>query len=327
MESTKIPFDYSNFSRDILFEDIQPSAKDKKKRDFIDCCKCLVWEENRTRYEKDESFRKKINFFKENCYRRSNSFINEVLKESDVISRGEVDFFHYNYPYNIPNFPQYPYLRYTYSTRCRWKYDPTEGRKQYCKKLLFEGLIGDKDHKIYKTKKVHLLKDESHPRASVLRLDETCGKVITRTVPITINIDPLVDPSVSKKIINDNFEDLMEIARAQKSLMQSEGYQFLTKKQIEEMRRLQKDYVEFNNGIYSAFDPLLKPKTILAYMSALQFLGLYRLLECQGLKWSQVEKVYDDHNQQLNTVPMTLKHYKYKVRKVLSLFPHKEIFN
>ena len=281
MESIKIPFDYSNFSRDILFEGIQPSTKDKKKRDFIDCSKCLVWEENRTRYEVNESFRKKINFYKENINLRKPNYVEGILKDTDVLTEGEFYYFHHNYPYNVPNFPQYPYLKYTYATRCKWRYDPTEGRKEYCKRMLFNGITGDKDHKIHETQKVHLLKDKSLPRASVLRIDKTLAKKITRTVPVTIHIDPLVDPSLTKQIINENFDYLMEIVGAKKSLMQGEGYQFLTKKQVEEMREIQKNYVEFHDGIYNAFDQYLSLRHYLHILVPYSFLGFIGYLNAE----------------------------------------------
>jgi hypothetical protein len=322
-----LSFDYSNFGRDILFEGIQPNSKDKKKRDFLDCCKCLVWEENRTRYDLDEAFRKKINFYKENINLRKPNYVDNIVRDTDLLTEGELYYFHNNYPYNVPNFPQYPYLKYTFSRRSRWRYDPTEGRKKYCRKLLFEGLTGDKDDQIYETQKVHLLKDKTRRKASELRSEKTLGKVITRTVPLTIHIDPLVDPSVSKQIINQNFDEIMDVIRAEKIKMEAEGYQFLTREQIEEVRKLEKDYVEFNNGIYSAFDPLFKPKTLKIYNSALQFLGLYRLLYCEGLKWYEIEKRYEKHFKRAGEIPMSLNHYNSKAKNVLKHFEHKKIYN
>ena len=322
-----LSFDYTNFGRDILFEGIQPSSKDKKKRDFLDCCKCLVWEENRTRYELDESFRKKIDLSR--CF--ANSLKEEGALEkwmdASVELTTELEFYRTKFPFNVSYFPKKPYLKYKYTTRKKWIYDPTEGRQKYCRKLLFEGLTGDNEADFHEAQKIKLIGNKYKPKGREHYVKEINGKIISRTVPVTIHIDPLIDPVVSKQIVNQNFAEILKIADLEKERMEKNGYEFLSKKQVVEMKKIQKEFVEFHGGVFSAFDPIFKPKTLNVYNSGLQFLGLYRLLECRGLKWNQVEKIYDKYFNLPNSVPMSLHHYKYKVKSVLRLFEHKEHLN
>ena len=88
------------------------------------------------------------------------------------------------------------------------------------------------------------------------------------------------------------------------------------------MKRQQRDFVEYYGQKYSPFDPIFKTKTLNAYNSTLSFLGLYRLLEYEGLKWHEVEAKYKKYFKRNGDIPMSFDHYKKKVRSVLKLLHH-----
>ena len=146
-------------------------------------------------------------------------------------------------------------------------------------------------------------------------------------MPVTINIDPLVDPTVSKKIVSENLDLVMSIARSEKKVMEKRGYRFLGSEQVSEIKKLERAFVEHREGVYSPYDPIFKPKTLNIYNSALHFLGLYRLVACMGLKWHEVENKFKLHFDRGGEVPMTLEHYNSRVKDVLRLFNHKKIFS
>jgi hypothetical protein len=318
--SSKRPFKYTNFCRDILFDGIQPSTKDKNKRDFLDCCKCLVWEENRTRYELDEKFKAKIDLSRvySNTLNQEGALDKWLDLSPDLTA--ELDFYRSEFPYNVKYFPQYPYLKYKYSTRSKWYYDPTEGGKKFARKMLFSGLIGTNQDEDHTVQKFEVINGEKK-----LVLAKSGGKIISRTVPITLHIDPLVDPKISKQVIIDNFDGVMDMAQMKKIEMEKDGFVFMSKKQIPESRKAERETAEFHIGIYSPFDPIHKSKKLNQYNSAMQFLGLYRLLECKGLKWHELESKYYNHFGHMGEVPMSFEHYKKKVKSVLRLFPHSKL--
>jgi hypothetical protein len=318
--SSNRPFKYTNFRRDILFDGIQPSTKDKNKRDFLDCCKCLVWEENRTRYELDEKFKAKIDLSRvySNTLNQEGALDKWLDLSPDLTA--ELDFYRSEFPYNVNYFPRYPYLKYKYGTRSKWNYDPTEYRKKYARKVLFEGLVGDREPRDYYGGKVQLI---DGVKKIVSKLDKQ--KLITRTVPITLHIDPLVKPEFSKQTIVNNFDGVMDRAKMKKVEMEKEGYVFMSEGEIQEAKKLEREFVEFGGGIYSPYDPIYKSKKLNQYNSAIQFLGLYRLLECEGLKWHELESRYSSHFGHMGEVPMSFEHYKKKVKSVLRLFPHSKL--
>ena len=318
--SSKRPFKYTNFCRDILFDGIQPSTKDKNKRDFLDCCKCLVWEENRTRYELDEKFKAKIDLSRvySNTLNQEGALDKWLDLSPDLTA--ELDFYRSEFPYNVNYFPRYPYLKYKYGTRSKWNYDPTEYRKKYARKVLFEGLVGDREPRDYYGGKVQLI---DGVKKIVSKLDKQ--KLITRTVPITLHIDPLVKPEFSKQTIVNNFDGVMDRAKMKKVEMEKEGYVFMSEGEIQEAKKLEREFVEFGGGIYSPYDPIYKSKKLNQYNSAIQFLGIYRLLECEGLKWNELESKYYNHFGHMGEVPMSFEHYKKKVKSVLRFFPHTKL--
>ena len=315
-------FTYKDFERDILFEGIQPSTKDKKKRDFIDCCKCLVWEENRTRYELDESFREKIDLSRFYATSHKEKDALDTWMDLSVELTRELDFYSTNFPFNVPYFPSNAYLKYIHKTREKWKYDPTEGRKRYERELLFMGCKGDNKPEIQEIQRFDN-SDSSKKKDGGKKLicEKVNAKRATRTVPIIIHIDPLADPSVSKRIVTENFDGIMHFVSKNKALMEKKGYEFLSDEQIADMKRQQRDFVEYYGQKYSPFDPIFKTKTLNAYNSTLSFLGLYRLLECEGLKWHEVEAKYKKYFKRNGDIPMSFDHYKKKVRSVLKLLP------
>ena len=42
------------------------------------------------------------------------------------------------------------------------------------------------------------------------------AKIATRTVPVIIHIDPLADPSVSERIVTENFDGIMHFVSKNK---------------------------------------------------------------------------------------------------------------
>ena len=139
MESTKIPFDYSNFSRDILFEGIQPNTKDKKREIFLIAANALFGK----RIEQDTNWTRALEKID------LSRFYATSLKENDALDTWmdlsleltrELDFYSTNFPFNVPYFPRNPYLKYIHKTREKWKYDPTEGRKKYERELCLWGV-------------------------------------------------------------------------------------------------------------------------------------------------------------------------------------------
>lgn len=311
MKSKARLFKYSDLGRDILFESIKTNPKDKTKRDFLDCCKCLVWEENRTRYELDESFRKNIDLSRVYASTLNQDEALNHWMDISVELTLKLEFYRTHFPFNVPQFPKYPYLKYSESTRSKWKYNPLEERDKFTRKLLLEGLTGDKEDIVYQY---------FNSSGETVKLK---GKEVSRTVPVTIHIDPLLDESVSKRIVASNFDVIYELAQKEKRKQESKGRKFLSPKQIAELKKIEKGIVESTGGVFSALDPIYKPKPLKTYNSALQFLGLYRLLECEGYTWLGIEKKYENYYGFKGCVPMSSEHYEKKVRTVLRLFPHK----
>ena len=104
--------------------------------------------------------------------------------------------------------------------------------------------------------------------------------------------------------------------------MEKKGYGFLSDEQVADMKRQQKDFVEYYGLKYSPFDPIFKTKKLNAYNSTLSFLGLYRLLECEGLKWHEVEAKYRKYFKRNGDIPMSFDHYKKESEISFKTFSH-----
>ena len=291
MNNEELKVSYDNLDRDIFFASL---AKDKKGRtDFDDTAKCMVWEENRTRYFINERFRTLVNCSKilrklyENLMVRAdktkqkeeakiawkNYLQEEITPNFSLEELAKMDFYRVNYPFNVSAWPEKPYLSHVPKIRRAWSYDPFEDRKKY--ESFYTESTGDKVEKM-------------HP--------EGMGKKVTMKLPVTIQVDPLYDESNLKRVLLENVNEIMEMAKLQQGKMEKEGYTFRKDKLKNE-----------------------RPRSW--YETGLRYLGHYRLHKCEGWEFHDVEKEFEKASQKLNVRPIERATFKKKIKKELPNLP------
>lgn len=284
-------FKYDNFDRDIFFH---PLIKGKKGRlDFYDTCKCMVWEESRTRYEVDEEFRQELDLnmgirrmFDSLMVDASSPeetrgvasigerFQNEFM--SNAMTKEQLSrhyFFWSNFPCNVQTWPEKAYLSHQPKIRKTWCYEPFSEKKKY-ENISFES-IGDKEPSPYK---------------------EGFGKEVTMKVPITINLDPFWDEMNLRRVLNENIGQIQQMVHAQKEILEKEGYVFRSEKPKEQ-----------------------RPRSW--YEKGLRFLGHYRLYKCEGWRFYKIEELFKKACDDGKASSMEKDHFMKKVKKELPQLP------
>jgi hypothetical protein len=282
---------YDNLDKDIFFSGL---TKDVKGRtEFDDVAKCMVWEENRTKYHTIENFRQIIDFSRgvrvlfEDLREKAktpeqNDNVMELWKKfrDDFLFNtfdleGLTRIYHYwgNFPTNIPSWPEKAYLSHSPKVRKTWKYDPFEDRKKY-ESLRFKS-IGDKEFKDY---------------------SEGKAKKATMKVPVTIEVDPVYDEANLKRVLVENVHEIIEMAQERKSCMEKEGYTFRKEKPKDE-----------------------RPRSW--YETGLRYLGHYRLYKCKGLEFHNVEKTFLKGWEKKKAKPIERDTFMKKVKNELPFLP------
>ena len=291
MKDEELKVSYDNLDRDIFFASL---AKDKKGRtDFDDTAKCKVWEENRTRYFVDKRFHVLVDYSK-----NVRKLFDDLMERADKPEQKEqvgifwklyeekeirpnfslkdlvkIYGFWNNFPSNLPSWPEKPYLSHAPKIRRAWSYDPFEDRKKY--ESFYTESTGDKVEKM-------------HP--------EGMGKKVTMKLPVTIQIDPLYDESNLKRVLLENVNEIMEMAKLQREKMEKEGYTF------------RKDKLKAE-----------RPRSW--YETRLRYLGHYRLYKCEGWEFHDVEKEFEKASKKMNVRPIEKATYMKKVKRELPDLP------
>jgi hypothetical protein len=282
---------YDNLDRDIFFTTI---IKDNKGRpDFDDTAKCMVWEENRTRYYMDSNWRVLVDYSK-NVRKVFDTLMkhaelpeqkeqvklvwNHYLKEEIIpnfspLDLTKVQYYWGNFPYNELSWPEKPYLSHPPKKRNTWKYDPFLDRKKY-ESLYFKS-IGDKELKSY---------------------PEGDGQKVTMKVPVTIEVDPLYDETNLKRVLMDNVQEVMEMAEQKRAEMEKEGYLFRKEQPKDE-----------------------RPRSW--YETGLRYLGHYRLYKCERWEYHKVEEAFNKGWEKKKARPIEKETFMKKVKKELPYLP------
>jgi hypothetical protein len=282
---------YDNLDRDIFFSTI---IKDSKRRpDFDDTAKCMVWEENRTRYYMDSKWRILIDYSK-NVKKVFDTLIKhaelaeqkeqvqmawdlylkeEILAKFSLLDLAKVQFYWGNFPYNELSWPEKAYLSHPPKVRKTWKYDPFEDRKKY--ESLRSKSVGDKEFTDY---------------------PEGKGKKATMKVPVTIEVDPVYDDANLKRVLMENVHEVMEMAQERKARMEKEGYIFRKEKPKDE-----------------------RPRSW--YETGLRYLGHYRLYKCEGWEYHRVEQAFNKGWEKKKARPIERDTFMKKVKKELPYLP------
>tara|TARA_B100001093_G_C26632830_1_gene929668 strand:+ start:136 stop:1014 length:879 start_codon:yes stop_codon:yes gene_type:complete len=291
MKKEALRISYDNLDRDVFFASVIKGKKDRT--DFEDTAKCMLWEENRTRYFTDERFRTLVNCSKilrklyENLIVRAdktkqkeeakiawkNYVQKEITPNFSLQDLAKIDFYQVNYPYNVSAWPEKAYLSHAPKVRKTWKYDPLEDKKNY--ESLYTESIGDKVEKMG---------------------PEGMGKVVTLKLPVTIQIDPLYDESNLKRVLLENVNEIMEMAKLQQGKMEKEGYAFRKEKPKDQ-----------------------RPRSW--YETGLRYLGHYRLHKCEGWEFHDVEKAFEKASQKMDVRPIERATFMKKAKKELRVLP------
>ena len=291
MKKEELKVSYDNLDRDIFFASVIKGKKDRT--DFEDTAKCMVWEQNRTRYYVDKRFRVLVDYSKnvrklfEDLMERAVKpeqkeqvkMVWKVYEQKEIIPNFSLEdltriyFYWDNYPFNVSAWPEKPYLSHAPKIRSAWRYDPFEDRKKY--ESFYTESTGDRVEKM-------------HP--------EGMGKKVTMKLPVTIQVDPLYDESNLKRVLLENVNEIMEMAKLQKESMEKEGYTFCK-------------------------DKLKDKRPRSWYETGLRYLGHYRLHKCEGWEFHDVEKEFEKASQKLNVRPIERATFMKKVKKELPNLP------
>lgn len=291
MKKEELKISYDNLNRDIFFASL---IKGKKGRtDFDDTAKCYVWEESRTRYLSDDRFRLLVDYSK-NVRKVFDTlmkhavlpeqkkqvrivwdlyFDKEIRPNFSPFDLCKIQYYWRNFPCNELTWPKKAYLSHAPKIRNTWEYDLFEDRKKY--ESFYTESIGDKVEKMY-------------PEGMV--------KKVTMKFPVTIQIDPLYDEPNLKRVLLENVNEIMEMAKVQKESMEKEGYTFRKDKLKNE-----------------------RPRSW--YETGLRYLGHYRLHKCEGWEFHDVEKEFEKASQKLNVRPIERATFMKKVKKELPNLP------
>ena len=115
-------------------------------------------------------------------------------------------------------------------------------------------------------------------------------------LPVTIQVDPLYDESNLKRVLLENVNEIMEMAKLQQGKMEKEGYTFRKDKLKDE-----------------------RPRSW--YETGLRYLGHYRLYKCEGWEFHDVEKEFEKASKKMNVRPIEKATYMKKVKKELPDLP------
>jgi hypothetical protein len=282
-------FKYDKMDRDIFFTTI--IKNNKGRHDFVDTAKCMVWEENRTRYETDPTWRVLVDYSKK--VRKTFDMLmnsaklpqqrDQVKNFWDLYNKEEIvpnfspkdyaklNFYWRNFPFNEPSWPDKAYLSHPPKKRRVWNYDPEVDRKQY-ESLRFKS-VGDKADMEYA---------------------EGWFKKTTTKVPVVIEIDPLYDEANLKRVLSENVNEVHEMGQQARAVMEKEGYVFPD--------------VQLKYG---------RPRSL--YQTGLRYLGYYRLYKCEGWEFHQVDQAFEKAWGKKKATPIEKETFMRKVGKVL---PH-----
>jgi len=281
MKGKELKITYDNLDRDIFF---CPLIKDSKGRnDFDDISKCAVWEENRTRYFSDKYFRAFLDIFKVlfnrlgidpklnlekdeliDCWKELSNDV--MLPLFNELKFARIYWTYSKYPFVVETWPWNAYLSHAPRIRRTWVYDPFENRKKF-ENVRYKSI----DNKEYPDRK---------------------AKMNRKKVPVTIHLDPLYDINKTSRVLNENVEEILMMAR-------------------EEMEKMEKEGHVFRKGVVKNE----RPRSF--FETELRYLGHYRLFKCRGMEFHEVEEIFNKGSEKNKARPLEYDTFIKKVNKIL----------